>query len=311
VWVSDVFSQISGNGQSIVWGEGGSTSCNGTAGVSDVYVSSLWTLDVLFEYAWRNVKRATLSGAPTTLYAPFGISKVNPTYYGMLMMNRVLRGNGRVFKVALDNSWALNSSDVIKTWGIKKDDNTEITFIAIHKDPLQGSVSIDVNIPTLSGLSCAKPTGFVTRMSGVSLDSQTGINIAGQTFDNSRDGNPVGDFVEEIVNGNNNVYTINVNQYTAVALRVGCKAGIVDYVVPPVQSPPNKTSSTSTFFTPAIIAFIVIGGVFVLIVITCLIVRKHRKKTPQSIDPENHPHPFAKGNPFLYINGNSHGNSRR
>jgi hypothetical protein len=306
-WISDVLNQISGNGQSIVWGEGGSASCNGTADVSDVYVSALWTLDVLFEYAWRNVKRATLSGSPTTLYAPFhqvnGVFTVNPTYYGMLMMNRILRGsNAQVFKVALDNSWATFSSDVIKTWGVKRDN--EMTFVAIHKDPLQGSVSISVKAPTLSG--CNNQTGFVTRMTGSSLDSQTGVTLAGQTFDNSGDGRPLGNFVEEIVHASDNLYTINVDQYTVVSLRIGCKAGPLSYEpVPTPQSPPNKTPASTSFFTPAIIAVIVIGGVIVLIVTVCLILRNYGKKAPQLIDPENHPHPFAKNNQFLYINGNS------
>ena len=33
----------------MVWGEGGSLSCNGTAGVSNSFAAALWTLDMLFE----------------------------------------------------------------------------------------------------------------------------------------------------------------------------------------------------------------------------------------------------------------------
>lgn len=312
-WVSNVLSELRKNGQEMIWGEGGSASCNGTAGVSDVYVSALWTLDTLFEYAWRNVKRATLSGAPTTLYAPFhqvnGEFTVNPTYYGMLMMNRILRGdNSRVFKVALDNSWATSSSDVIKTWGVKRDDDSEVTFVAIHKDPLVGSVSIDVNVPTLSG--CANPTGFVTRMTGVSLDAKNGIKLAGQTFDNSGDGKPVGDFVEEIVNGNDGIYTINVDQFTVVALRVGCNAGLLAYVpIPDLKYPPVRNQTNDPFSSPLIIAVIIIGSIVFLVVfgsVIFTIVRKYQRKTTQApVDAENHPHPYATNNPFLYVNGHS------
>lgn len=319
-WVTEVLAQISGNGQSIVWGEGGSASCNGTAGVSDVYVSALWTLDVLFEYSWRNVKRATLSGAPTTLYAPFhqvdGVFTVNPTYYGMLMMNRILRGNhAQVFKVALDNTWATTTSDVIKTWGVKKDDNTEMTFIAIHKDPIVGSVSIDVKVPSLSVSGCSKPTGFVTRMTGPSLDSQKGIRLAGQTFDASSDGNLVGDFVEEIVNASGGVYTITVDQFSVVALRIGCASGLLEYKpVPEPKSAPNQTTSTQSFFSPAVIAIIVIGGFVMLVVIvfvTLSIKQKYAtkklKKEQENIENgiKDHPHPFAKNNEFLFIQGPS------
>ncbi|KAI8820157.1 uncharacterized protein EV422DRAFT_81061 [Fimicolochytrium jonesii] len=239
------------NNQTLVWGEGGSSSCNGTQGSSDAYVSALWTVDMLFEMAFRESKHASISGAGQTWYAPYGIDDtvsritVRPTYYGMLFVNRVLRGPGsQVFRAPLDGGWAM-LGNATKTWGVANSVTGEVSVVIVRKDAGQvGGVTYSVGVPASVGgntTGCGGSTqnvkGFVSRLecpgcggaggNAAMLRATIGLRVNGQSWDGTLDGTPSGNYTEEVVEVVNGAVSVVVQPLTAVVVRLGCTAGLV------------------------------------------------------------------------------------
>ncbi|KNC95860.1 uncharacterized protein SPPG_08725 [Spizellomyces punctatus DAOM BR117] len=340
VWIDSLVQVAQAGNQDVVWGEGGSSSCNGTAGVSDTFASAIWTVDTLLEMAYRNVKYTSLSGAAQTYYAPYSLDPVTgrmsprPTYYGMLMVNRILRGAGStLFRASLDGGWALTGNS-IKTWGVNNTATGEMTLVVIHKSPAANATSFTVQYPyAFSALSnCTssqQPKGYITRLEAPALNAKTGVTINKQTWDNSLDGHPIGAYTEEIVEAQGQMFTFTVQQYSIVALRIGCTPGLParSYTPPPVE--PVNPGFTPVWGTPnptpsadpdaplkteqrTLGKYVGIGvgaavlGLACALALTAL-VRKRRMKndgaipTPRTSNAAaRHPHPFAKRNPYLY-----------
>ncbi|KAJ3166417.1 hypothetical protein HDU88_003285 [Geranomyces variabilis] len=339
-WLQPMGDVAAGRNQTLVWGEGGSSSCNGTTGVSDTFVSALWTIDMLLEMAYRGVQYASISGAGQTNYAPYAIDDAigritaRPTFYGMVMTARILRGDGsKVFRAPVDGGWAQTGNST-KTWGVSHADGT-VSLVVIVKTPNAFSAKLGggSQMPTVTCPGNAKPQGFVSRMvvnaSTQPLSATSGITVNGQTWDGSLDGLPVGAYTEEALDPTTG--TLQVPGYSAAVLRVGCQAGLagVQYVPPPaatiepVPLPPAATpappgawngnvttgvvptgvpiNDASGSPSPRVGALVGIGiaaAVLLLgagLFIAGLYSRRHKRVA----EGDRHPHPFADGSPYL------------
>ncbi|KAJ3149341.1 hypothetical protein HDU86_006976 [Geranomyces michiganensis] len=338
-WLQPMGDVAAGRNQTLVWGEGGSSSCNGTMGVSDTYVSALWTIDMLLEMAYRGVQYSSISGAGQTNYAPYAIDDalgritVRPTFYGMIMTSRILRGDGsRIFRAPIDSGWA-QVGNATKTWGVFHADGTA-SLVVIVKTPGAFSVKLGGKIPNVACPGNARPRGFVSRMvvgtTTEPLSATTGITVNGQTWDGSLDGLPVGAYVEEALDPATGV--LQVPGYSAAVLRIGCQAGLASVqhvpppaatIIPPPIPPPGATPAPPGVWsgndttgvvptgtpmnagagvsTPRVGALVGIGiaaAVFLLgggLFIVGLYSRRHKRVPPAG----THPHPFAEGSPYL------------
>jgi len=70
----------------------------------------------------------------------------------------------------------------------------------------------------------SKVTGQLIRLTAPSVTGEFGVSLAGQTYDNSPDGNPIGNWTEEsvapdVVDGNS-LYSFNVAQLSAIMMQI-------------------------------------------------------------------------------------------
>lgn len=166
-----------------VLSEWNSASCGGISGVSDTFESALWTLDGLFE--WLNVG---LDGVAITTgndlpYSPWHVSDngitVAPNYYGIRMFLQATQNSARRVNLALANKNGRN----VKAWATI-DARHIVRVVLINKDTrFTGQVEV-----ALGGY--AAPVSYALAAPG--FNAISGISYAGQTFDNTPDGNPLG-----------------------------------------------------------------------------------------------------------------------
>ncbi len=214
--------------------------CAGEPGVSDAFEASLWIADVLFEYAklgaagvnvhsnnWNTVHgwdahAAFLFDIPQKQYLaansnvqpPAGykfprqyeLRKVLPLYYGMLFFAEATANRARLLPVEH------NSLAKLKVWATKDPESGLVKVAIINKDTAV-SGKILLRLPGYR-------TGEVKRMVAPSYHSVNGITIAGQTFDGSRDGLPIGTAYAETLTGNSGVFEISVGATSAVLVRL-------------------------------------------------------------------------------------------
>lgn len=227
--------------------------------------------------AFRESKHASIAGAGQTWYAPYGIDDglgritVRPTYYGMMFVNRALRGPGaQIFRAPLDGGWATLGNGT-KTWGIANAQTGEVSVVIVHKDAAATAArNFAVAVPPAVGK--AKGCGaagtpvraFVSRLecpgcAGAGggnrelLRATHGLKLNGQTWDGSLDGMPIGAFVEDVVEVVNGVANVMVAPLTAVAVRLGCTGGMVArQFTPPtvVFNGPTATDANGTSTGP-------------------------------------------------------------
>ncbi|KAJ3186587.1 hypothetical protein HDU85_007407 [Gaertneriomyces sp. JEL0708] len=330
-WLDGVSDFVNGNNQLLVWGEGGSASCNGVPGVSDVFAAALWTVDMSFEMAYRNVSYAFLSGVAQSYYAPYSYDPVTketrarPAYYGMLFVNRVLRGSdNRVFRAKtdeglLEGEWP-EAGNATKVWGVKNDRTGEWTIVVLRKDTdpftSQQPESIELILPPGETFGCpstaAHPNGYITRLTAPSLSSTADIRINGQTWDTPT-GDPTGTYTEETVVPANGVFSITVDPFTAVALRVGCTPGMAatQYTPPPYTPfmppttlvPSGQQREETKQISGTVVGIGVVAGALALAAISACVVWSQNRKRGVVLPSAEHPHPYAKGNPYLYSRG--------
>ena len=137
--------------------------------------SALWTAEMLLDYAQWGAAGVNLQGALADAQA------VEPGYYGMLFFAQFAGAQGRWLATQLE------SEARIRVWAVRDAHNQSVRVAVIHRDPGQ-SGTVSVQLP--AGLRQA----VVTRL--VPSDP---LRLAGQTFDGSRDGRPIGTAYGEIL----------------------------------------------------------------------------------------------------------------
>lgn len=141
--------------------------------------SAIGTVDTLLQYAQWGAAGVTLQGGITDAAAT--PPTVAPRYYGMLFFAHFAGAQGQWLPVQLD------SSAQIKAWAVR-DARSQTVRVALINHEASTSGTVAVQLPP--GMREA----VVTR-----LASTDPLRLAGQTFDGSRDGRPMGTAYGEIL----------------------------------------------------------------------------------------------------------------
>jgi hypothetical protein len=197
-------------------GEMNSISCGGETGVSDVFASSLWALDSMFELANVGVDGVNIhtgngggyglfsfdfrdsSGVPT-----FALASVRPAYYGLLMFQQAAPAGSQLLPVHV------RAAANVKAWATRDASGT-LRVLVLNKDE---SATGDV-VVSADGTGSAN----LVRLQAPALEAQTGVTLAGQTFDGSPDGTLQGTPTAERVEPQSGAYTFNVPALSAALL---------------------------------------------------------------------------------------------
>ena len=106
------------------------------AGVSDVWASSLWALDILFGMASVGVQRWNFHGMPGGPYAVFNFPnpsteevEVRPIFYGLLAFSAAAGGASVITNVTT----VASTNPFIKCWCVV-DSGNRARVVLIHKD---------------------------------------------------------------------------------------------------------------------------------------------------------------------------------
>jgi PKD repeat protein len=199
-------------------GEMNSISCGGETGVSDIFASALWSVDVMFEFANVGVDGVNFHNGNGGAYSLFqfntaimgntttySIESIRPEYYGLLFFQMATANTPKLLPVTLTTPANLKVWATIDTQGV-------VRIAVINKDEtLQGVLSI-----TLPGYGEAA----VARLTAANFQATSGITISGQTFDGSLDGTPQGTAFTESATANGGVYSVALGPTSAALLTI-------------------------------------------------------------------------------------------
>ena len=153
-----------------------SVACQGTAGVSDTFASSLWMLDSLFAVARAGVDGVNIHTLPDADYQPFvfrrigghWLATVKPEYYALLMFARAAPPGSRMLAVSGTRDPDLRDRATITPDGL--------IHVVLINDSLTSGHVVLVHPPAHAG------AGILERLSAPGANATNGVTLAGQTF---------------------------------------------------------------------------------------------------------------------------------
>lgn len=170
-------------------GECGSAWGGGIAGFSDTYACSLWTIDFLFELAHAGLDGVNFHGGGISHYTAIkedvdkasgkALISASAPYYGVLVFAEAVAHEARFVPVQ-----TTGPADRVKFWATL--DRTGTVRVVILNKHLTDAAEVEIRLPGKWAGATLK------RLEAPSLDAISGLTYAGQTFDQSVDGNPVG-----------------------------------------------------------------------------------------------------------------------
>ncbi|MBC8122364.1 MAG: hypothetical protein H7Y22_11060, partial [Gemmatimonadaceae bacterium] len=219
--------------------------CGGADGVSNVFASALWGADVFFELVNAGVKGVQIQTTSGNVYSPFKFSlstasgsevytpAVYPLYYGQLLFAQATANQAKLLPVSK------TASGNVKIWATR--DNQGVTrIVALNKDlGASGNARIQ--------LSGTYPAATLTRLSASSAYAKTGLTLAGQTFDGTTNGKPVGTYTSSSLSASNGTYVFSLPKSSAVLLTI--PAGSIDSTT--TSATRIETGNSSSFTDPS------------------------------------------------------------
>lgn len=199
-------------------GEANSASCGGQKGVSDAFGSALWVLDYLAEMSKAGAEAVLFHGGPTGPYAAIAYPRwdrlhlrrqapeVRPMYYGLLMFAELVAGGARWLSLEASLSGFGRPQENSAIHAVR-DAGGNVRVLIISKEwgeaaePFTAYIDLDLDLDLESEGARAPHVARATRLSAgpKGVFARTGIAYAGQSFDESRDGQASGSRVEEAV----------------------------------------------------------------------------------------------------------------
>lgn len=169
--------------------EAGSAWGGGARGFSDSYASALWILDLQFTLAQGGLAGINFHGGGRGHYSAIQddtddknvvptFIRAMPTYYGLLVFQQTIRDDARLLPVKLD------TTRNVKIWAVR-DAADHVRALIINKEMTPADITLD-----LGQTSLRKAT--LKRLEAPALAVSEGLRWAGQTFDDTPDGQPVG-----------------------------------------------------------------------------------------------------------------------
>jgi hypothetical protein len=230
--------------------EGNSIAGSGQAGITNAFEETLWSADVLFEYAkigavgfnfhsndWNSfnqwdayaafhfyVPEAQFTAAYSHYSAADGVpapAPVPPPPGNQFTSQYQVREIQALYYGMLFFAQAtahqgrllpvtLNTTANLKAWATLDPTNGEVNIAIINKDK-SASGSVQLTVPGYK-------RGLVKRLLAPSFSATTGITISGQTFDGSQDGKPVGTEYGEFTTSENGMFEVSVGPTSAFLL---------------------------------------------------------------------------------------------
>jgi len=183
-------------------GEGNSVSCGGAPGVSDVWASALWAIDVLFNVASVGFRRWSFHGMPAGAYStilfPSGsqdTAEVQPMFYGLWAFATAAANGAEIFTVKTTST----TNAFIKAWSVT-DRTGETRVVLLHKDPAATENATITITPAGGALSgAASLVRGLPGAKGMTAAWNDAISFGGLTFSASSDGTPTGSPASESV----------------------------------------------------------------------------------------------------------------
>ena len=194
-------------------GEMNSLAARGAPGISDTFQSALWAIDEMFRFANVGVDGVNWHSAPGCPYDAIAIdtqmsgstttysTTVRPLYYGLLFFQQATGNHAHLIQAPA------NIGANMTAWATADENGTHHLVIINKNENTSETVAV-------------KDTGYhhaqVVRLTAESYLSKDGITLAGQTFDNSPDGKPVGVFTAESYDLPNGEFAVPVGKTSAV-----------------------------------------------------------------------------------------------
>lgn len=214
-----------------------SIACSGQDGVSNAFEAALWATDIMFEYAqvgvsgvnfhtnnWNRFKQWDSYGAfhfdvpraqfersqsvaapPGTAFSEnYTLRDVSALYYGILLFAKATPHHANLIPVSVQ------TRANIKGWATLDPTTDSVNVMIINKDKTASGV-VGISVPGYR-------LGTIKRLIAPSYSAKTGISIAGQTFDGSVDGKPIGTEYGELATGVNGKFEVSVEPTSAVLI---------------------------------------------------------------------------------------------
>ncbi len=220
--VAPFATQASSYGKPLRITEINSVACGGKDGVSNSFASALWATDVMFNLAQIGVGGVNFHSGTGAYYTPFRFSPrpvrsgtgdswetvftptVNPLYYGILLFNQATANSARLLPVNT------TTQGNIKVWATL-DAQRVVRVVLLNKDTaLGGKARIQLSSP--------RTAGVLTRLRAPSVNATSGVTLAGQTFDGTVDGLPLGTYTNEKIMPQNGSYSLELPPANAAML---------------------------------------------------------------------------------------------
>lgn len=202
-------------GLPFIVGESNSVACGGEDMVSNVMGTTLWAVDYMFSLTTINATKVNFHGGPSGYYAAVAFNSsdpgtppdVRPLYYAMRLFAEATANGGQVLETDY-----VSSNQQIRVWAVEAGSST--TFVVVHKDP-NATAAASVTLQREDGAG-ASPAQMATLDAGSGgVMAKYGLQWAGQTFDGSVDGNPVGErTTTPVAKTAGGLYTIQVQPGT-------------------------------------------------------------------------------------------------
>jgi hypothetical protein len=149
-------------------------SCGDAPGVSNAFVSALWSLDTLFELARVGVDGVNMHTYPGATYQPFTFRRVGrrwhafvtPEYYGLEMFAQAAPAGSRLVPSTITNAQG------VQLWATRGTDH-RTRVVLINESLDRRTIALD---------SPGKRPATLERLRAPTLASTTGVTLGGQSF---------------------------------------------------------------------------------------------------------------------------------
>jgi hypothetical protein len=208
-----------------VIGEGNSVSGHGQLNVSTTFGSCLWAVDEMMNdieagvYTWQFhnnvIEDFKLSSYTAFIYQDLNsdVPTVMPLYYAMRFVTEATRNFAEMISVEQKTT-----NPLIKLFAFRQRRNagSEVSVVILHKD-------YNATAPAAVSIAIAHQqtpsAGRYIVLKANSIFSNFGLTYAGQTYDNTQDGMPMGQFISQSVQPDGGgVYHLSVQPTSAMLL---------------------------------------------------------------------------------------------
>lgn len=199
-------------------GEMNSFACGGAHGVSDRFVAALWAIDAMFRFAEEGVDGVNFHTGNGDNYAVFAFHKtghgrsesivpeVKPLYYALLFFAEATAHHSHLLPVNV------RTDNNVRIYAME-DQNGVVRLAILNKETQTGG-RVEIRLSRKMGRA-----SFI-RLRAPEYAAANGITLAGQTFDGSTNGRPVGKRRTERIEPDHAVFQIDAPPFSATLLTV-------------------------------------------------------------------------------------------